>query len=347
VLILLLNYLVLVKIFFFDRPFTINIISTAIANPSMDINNLIPSTGIYYQQWAVNATGPLSQVPAPIKISFNTLNYSSPDIDCEVEYIAAGGDLPSQLGVNAVLAACFPLSPFSRGEVKLYSGNPFQNLYIDPNYYGDSRDLDTAVRCMKTVHSLFFDPAMSNISVADVIVGDAWNLPEPILSIVLGQIAEGVLSSAKHFGGSCKMGNSDDNMAVVDPTNLQVIGIDGLRIVDSSIHPFPIRSKSMAPIFAMAERAADLIKKDYQRKRNSYPNVSVTAVCNGYWQLVNNYPDDYVVIDWTAPSQSTSGTWSANPNTTTFFMTPTNSNISVTILGVAIVTNLAYSSTSC
>lgn len=39
-----------------------------------------------------------------------------------------------------------------------------------------------------------------------------------------------------HQAGTCKMGSSDDPMAVVDPT-LKVIGIEGLRVADASIMP--------------------------------------------------------------------------------------------------------------
>ncbi len=44
------------------------------------------------------------------------------------------------------------------------------------------------------------------------------------------------LESAYHLCGTCKMGSKDDPMAVVDP-DTRVIGVDGLRVADSSIFP--------------------------------------------------------------------------------------------------------------
>ncbi len=42
--------------------------------------------------------------------------------------------------------------------------------------------------------------------------------------------------SSYHPCGTCKMGAADDPMAVVDP-ECRVIGVDGLRVADSSIFP--------------------------------------------------------------------------------------------------------------
>lgn len=55
---------------------------------------------------------------------------------------------------------------------------------------------------------------------------------------------------------------SNPETSVVSPT-LRVHGVENLRIVDASILPFQISGHTTAPVIAVAERAADIIKGEY------------------------------------------------------------------------------------
>jgi choline dehydrogenase len=52
-----------------------------------------------------------------------------------------------------------------------------------------------------------------------------------------------------------------DAMSVVDPTTMRVRGVDGLRVVDASVMPGEVTANIHPAVIAIAERAADLIKK--------------------------------------------------------------------------------------
>ena len=61
-----------------------------------------------------------------------------------------------------------------------------------------------------------------------------------------------------HPVGTCKMGPSTDNNAVVDD-KLLVHGVEGLRVVDASIMPSLIGGNTNAPTMMLAERTADIM----------------------------------------------------------------------------------------
>jgi choline dehydrogenase len=64
--------------------------------------------------------------------------------------------------------------------------------------------------------------------------------------------------SAYHPSCTCKMGSAADPSAVVDPET-RVIGVEGLRVVDSSIMPSITNGNLNAPTIMLAEKAADMI----------------------------------------------------------------------------------------
>jgi choline dehydrogenase len=65
------------------------------------------------------------------------------------------------------------------------------------------------------------------------------------------------LHSYFHYAGTCRMGTDDD--AVVDP-ELRVRGVEGLRVADASVMPTPVSANTNATVYAIAERAAELVR---------------------------------------------------------------------------------------
>ena len=70
-------------------------------------------------------------------------------------------------------------------------------------------------------------------------------------------------NGAYHASGSCRMGTDDDS--VVDQ-RLRVRGLEGVRVIDTSIMPFLVAGNTAGPAMAMAWRAADLVLADANLK---------------------------------------------------------------------------------
>ena len=68
--------------------------------------------------------------------------------------------------------------------------------------------------------------------------------------------AIGLGGTAYHICGTCRMGV--DEGAVVDP-QLRVRGVEGLRVVDTSIMPTIVSGNTNAPAMAIGLRAAEII----------------------------------------------------------------------------------------
>jgi choline dehydrogenase len=63
-----------------------------------------------------------------------------------------------------------------------------------------------------------------------------------------------------HPVGTARMGSRDDDQAVVDP-ELRVRKLDGLRVLDASAMPGPIRGHTVAPTLYVAERGCEIIRR--------------------------------------------------------------------------------------
>ncbi|PSN44248.1 Glucose dehydrogenase [FAD, quinone] [Blattella germanica] len=155
------------------------------------------------------------------------------------------------------------LNPKSRGRVTINSTSPFDQPLIYPNYFRDSRDIDTMIDSFKFVQKLKDSSVLKN---AGYIVNDTF-LPRrkdletggnPYWKVV-PRIAS---FSICHPCCTCKMGPSNDPGSVVDP-HLRVHGIQHLRVVDGSIMPTIPSGPTNAAIIMIAEKVSDMIKNTW------------------------------------------------------------------------------------
>ncbi len=158
-----------------------------------------------------------------------------------------------------------PNKPESRGTVEVVSSNPNDKPKIEFNYISTEQDKQDWRDCIRLTREILNQPAMDEFRGDEI---------QPGLNITTDeQIDEWVkqnVESAYHPSCSCKMGADDDPLAVLDE-QCQVRGIQGLRVVDSSIFPTIPNGNLNAPTIMVAERAADMILGHALEKANNTP----------------------------------------------------------------------------
>ena len=161
-----------------------------------------------------------------------------------------GSSLASEHGFQAHVG---PMRSKSRGTVTLKSADPHDKPKLLFNYMSHPDDWTDMRACVRLTREIFQQPAFAPFRGREIkpgadIVTDAQ---------IDAFIAEHV-ESALHPSCTCKMGSPRDPMAVVD-AELRVIGVQGLRVVDSGVMPTITTGNLNAPTIMIGEKAADHI----------------------------------------------------------------------------------------
>lgn len=166
--------------------------------------------------------------------------------------------LAKNLPENYVSIMAIHNHPFSRGSVHISSASIDDKPTYDPKYLAHPLDLEIMARQMQYTHRIVnTDPFLSLLKPGKTWPQSASNLDD------LEQVKELVkerLFTAFHPAGSCAMLPRDIG-GVVD-SKCKVYGTKNLRVVDASIYPLEPAGNIQASVYAVAERAADLIKAD-------------------------------------------------------------------------------------
>ncbi|PID45267.1 MAG: choline dehydrogenase [Proteobacteria bacterium] len=142
--------------------------------------------------------------------------------------------------------------PFSRGWVRAKSADFRDKPEIQFNYLQKEEDIEAFRQCVRLTREIIEQPAFAEYRDGEIQPGESVQSDEEIDAFVRQAV-----ESAYHPSCTCKMGT--DELSVVDPET-RVHGMEGLRVVDSSIFPTIPNGNLNGPTIMVAERAADLIK---------------------------------------------------------------------------------------
>jgi choline dehydrogenase len=214
-------------------------------------------------KYAFNGTGMLTYAASLLAASVKVLPESAtPDVQ------ALFASASFALGPKRVLdtkpgmtSGVWQMRPESRGYVEAKSADPHEQPAINPNYMAEDRDRRTVIAGLRKVREWFNTPVLKQYLVAETFPGIDVQTDDEFLAY-----AREIGSTVFHATCSCKMGS--DPLAVVDD-RLCVHGMEGLRVIDASVMPAVTSTNTNAPTIMIAEKGADMIKEDAQRRHGA------------------------------------------------------------------------------
>ena len=153
------------------------------------------------------------------------------------------------------------------------SDNPLEKPEIVLNHFKDKQDVEDYRMAFRLTREIGMQPAFDPYRKREIDPGEDVQSDDEIDSWVRQNV-----ETAYHPTCTCKIGADDDNMAVVD-SQCRVRGLEGLRVVDSSIFPTVPNGNTNAPTIMIAEKAADQI-----RGKNPLPPSNAESYVAPEWE---------------------------------------------------------------
>lgn len=218
-----------------------------------------------WHDWKRDGTGRLATNFVEVT-GFMRLKPESPKPEIQYEFFNAlasshGRDMYFKHGMSVHVLL---LHPESRGTVQLASADPHAAPRLQFNYLTAPQDLATMAEGLQRVHAIMMQtPTFAGRVRRDMRTAHC-KTPED-----WAQFARAATGTNYHPVGSCRMG-PDATDAVVD-ARLRVHGLEGLRVVDSSIMPRIVGGNTMAPSIMIGEKGAEMIRQDWGMPLASRP----------------------------------------------------------------------------
>ena len=203
-------------------------------------------------QYMLTRTGPMTLAASQVFIfTRSEPDLNRPDIQFHMQPLSADKPGDGVHPFSAFTSSVCQLRPWSRGEIRITSKDPFAHPEIYPGYLSDDRDCKVVVNAIKCARRIAAAPSLAPRLEQEFVPGSQYQSDGELL-----QAAREFSQTIYHPVGTCKMGN--DSSAVVD-NQLKVRGIDGLRIADASIMPTIVSGNTNAPTIMIGEKAAAMI----------------------------------------------------------------------------------------
>ncbi|OAP60258.1 hypothetical protein AYL99_05260 [Fonsecaea erecta] len=151
------------------------------------------------------------------------------------------------------LAVCLQY-PVARGHIHIKSSDPTVAPEVHPNLLGQEADVAVLAAGMKFVEKTVSSPPLKD-KISHRIAPEPATFPLDSAQSRRAAVQEYVIGEY-HSCGSCAMGDTVDS-------RLRVKGVQNLRVADASVFPNNVSGNIQSSVYMIAEKAADMIKADW------------------------------------------------------------------------------------
>ena len=205
-------------------------------------------------EYAMLQSGPMSMAPSQLgAFAKSDSGQTSANLQYHVQPLSLEKFGDPLHPFPAFTASVCNLRPTSRGHVRLASKDSYAPPKISPNYLSTIEDRKIAAAALTLTRQIAAAPALAKYAPQEFKPGIHYRTEDE-----LAEAAGHIGTTIFHPVGTCKMGRSSDRTAVVD-SELRVIGVAGLRVIDASVMPNITSGNTNSPTLMIAEKAARLI----------------------------------------------------------------------------------------
>jgi choline dehydrogenase len=205
-------------------------------------------------QYALFQSGPMSMAPSQLgAFAKSDAQQATPNLQYHVQPLSLDKFGEPLHAFPAFTASVCNLRPTSRGHVHIASADSYAAPKIVPNYLSTEPDRKVAADALRLTRAIAAAPALKKFAPQEYKPGVQFQSEEE-----LAQAASQIGTTIFHPVGTCRMGVAGDASSVVD-SQLRVLGVDGLRVVDASIMPYITSGNTNSPTVMIAEKAAQMI----------------------------------------------------------------------------------------
>ncbi|MGI4842827.1 MAG: GMC family oxidoreductase [Janthinobacterium lividum] len=202
-------------------------------------------------EYACFRSGPMSMAPSQLgAFAKSSPDLVAPNLQYHVQPLSLDKFGDPLHRFPAFTASVCNLQPTSTGQVCIVSADSYAPPRITPNYLSTEADRTTAAAALSLTRRIVAAPALAKYRPEEFLPGPQYQSEEE-----LAHAAGLVGTTIFHPVGTCRMGRTDDPLAVVD-SRLRVRGVEKLRVVDASIMPFITSGNTNSPTILIAEKAA-------------------------------------------------------------------------------------------